>query len=341
MIDLSPPEPPGPVMRSSPRSHCVVWGSQGLLLHSGLEDRLFGARGTWSFRRCEAPGCGVLWLDPFPIEEDLHLAYASYYTHGDSGGRGSAGAVCRLVVRLTRVADSILKRVSGLAAARRRIDLMFLDEVEPGRLLEVGCGDGRRLARFRERGWQVVGQEIDERAAAVARSRVPEIRTGPLETLGLEPGSFDAVVANHVLEHVADPLGLLRQCRSLLRPGGRLVLATPNPSGDGHARFGRHWFGLDPPRHLHLFPPAAGRRMAEQAGFRAIEARGEASRAYSFATGSASIARTGRFAMNADAAGRDHVAGLLFQYAGWFRSRWRPDGGDETILIAVAGPEIA
>ena len=61
---------------------CPLCGLMGsTVLYDGLEDRLFGAAGTWRMRRCAAPQCRHLWLDPRPIEEDIGRVYDTYYTH--------------------------------------------------------------------------------------------------------------------------------------------------------------------------------------------------------------------------------------------------------------------
>jgi hypothetical protein len=65
-------------MRTQSVPTCILCGSTGRTLYDELHDRLFGAPGTWSFRKCSAPGCGLVWLDPAPIEEDLSKAYTAY-----------------------------------------------------------------------------------------------------------------------------------------------------------------------------------------------------------------------------------------------------------------------
>jgi predicted SAM-dependent methyltransferase len=72
----------------------------------------------------------------------------------------------------------------------------------------------------------------------------------------------------HSLEHVHDPLSILREAYQLLVPQGRLVIAVPNIESWPYRWFGRSWFGLDLPRHLTHFCPGTLRAMLECAGFR-------------------------------------------------------------------------
>lgn len=141
------------------------------------------------------------------------------------------------------------------------------------RLLEVGCGSGKLLARMRDFGWEVTGTDFDENAVKAASALTLDVRLGPLQAQNFAPESFDAVVLKHVLEHVPDPVNELRLCRSLLKPGGKLIVLTPNLAGRGHARWQAHWRGLEPPRHLHIFTPPALRTVIEQSGLHLAELR--------------------------------------------------------------------
>jgi len=78
---------------------------------------------------------------------------------------------------------------------------------------------------------------------------------------------FDVITLNHVIEHVHDPIAVLRACHRLLKPGGRLWLETPNVDSLGLARFGRNWRGLETPRHLVLFGRRGLRQACMAAGF--------------------------------------------------------------------------
>ena len=244
-------------------SACYLCGRHGEVLYHGLTDRLFGAPGEWSFRKCTGSDCGLVWLDPRPTTADIGKAYRHYYTHGPANHA--------LQSRATRIIRAILHTVStyflGLQCERRRYKRMYLDQTSPGRLLEVGCGNGKRLARLQGLGWEVTGQEIDPVAAEHVRTvkGIP-VHLGPLETI--ESGEYDVVILSHVIEHVYDPVAMLTTCHRLLKKNGLLVVLTPNAASHGHRTFGAAWRGLEPPRHLHLFSNQTLSRIAQQAGFR-------------------------------------------------------------------------
>jgi len=68
-------------LRSSAQDFCHCCGQKGLPLYENLKDRLFGVPGNWSIHQCPDQECLLMWLNPCPLEEDLHLAHLNYYTH--------------------------------------------------------------------------------------------------------------------------------------------------------------------------------------------------------------------------------------------------------------------
>jgi hypothetical protein len=60
---------------------CYLCGAEGHILYGNLRDRLFGAPGEWNLKKCPDAKCGLIWLDPMPVEADLHKVYENYYTH--------------------------------------------------------------------------------------------------------------------------------------------------------------------------------------------------------------------------------------------------------------------
>lgn len=256
-------------IRCAPSPRCLACGDGGVALYEGLRDHLAGAPGRWRMVQCADPLCALLWLDPKPLQEDLIKAYASYHTHGRQRGRSAAQLGLSALNAACKLASRALELGSVLGRQRRQLRTMYLGAGRPGRLLEVGCGSGRFLDRMRRAGWAVQGTDIDPAVAARIRGRYAiDIDVGELHSLRYAADSFDAVALSQVIEHVHDPRQLLAECRRLLRPGGRLVLSTPNARGLAHRRYGRFWRGLEPPRHLQVFTPQALARCVTDAGLR-------------------------------------------------------------------------
>jgi 2-polyprenyl-3-methyl-5-hydroxy-6-metoxy-1,4-benzoquinol methylase len=124
-----------------------------------------------------------------------------------------------------------------------------------GRVLDVGCGSGAFLELAVSAGWDAVGLEVDPEAVRSAQSRGLDVRQGEIDTLLGSGERFTVITVSHVLEHVHEPLRLLKACRALLEPRGWLWLEVPNFEAPGRSRFGCDWLHLDPPRHLTQFTP--------------------------------------------------------------------------------------
>src|SRR6478735_1843311 len=115
-------------IRASPRPRCFLCDVEGKPLHQKLVDPFFSAPGTWNFKQCARDQCGLIWLDPTPLPEDLHLAYQKYFTHGEQDGQVGMGM--RLRAFLYSAYQTISKApglFTGLEKSRREALHMFLD----------------------------------------------------------------------------------------------------------------------------------------------------------------------------------------------------------------------
>ncbi|OQA31144.1 MAG: hypothetical protein BWY57_02489 [Betaproteobacteria bacterium ADurb.Bin341] len=94
-----------------------------------------------------------------------------------------------------------------------------------------------------------------------------DVLTGELRAETYLQESFDAILMSHVIEHMQDPQAVIAETLRLLRPGGVLIILTPNTKSLGHRWFKHNWLHLDPPRHLHLFNCSNLSKCCLDAGF--------------------------------------------------------------------------
>jgi 2-polyprenyl-3-methyl-5-hydroxy-6-metoxy-1,4-benzoquinol methylase len=268
-------------------NRCPVCAETGReVLHADMVDNVFrAAPGKWTLWQCAK--CRGAYLDPRPARESIHLAYANYYTHREASARANyatLGLFRKLRRRLVngytnwRYSTRAMPATAlGLPAAlmmpplKKLIDRQYRHlprlPMGGGILLDVGCGDGAFLSLARACGWDVVGLDPDPEAAANASRQGLTVHQGGIEYFQGQSGLFDVITLNHVIEHVHEPVEVLKACRTLLKPGGRLWLETPNIDGFGHARFQKNWRGLETPRHLVLFNRRSIREALVSAGF--------------------------------------------------------------------------
>lgn len=142
---------------------------------------------------------------------------------------------------------------------------------EGGSVLEIGCGPGLMLAAFHRRGWRVLGIERNAEVISAARKNPElEIITSPVEALP-QDARFDLIIMFQVLEHIGDPVPLLRECAKRLSPGGRLIINVPNFSSWQSRFAAAKWLHLDVPRHLVHFTPETLAATLERASLRLVD----------------------------------------------------------------------
>ncbi len=330
------------------RDHCPMCGMTGPARYTDLQDRFFHAPGRWSFRECGA--CRHLWLDPAPAPEELPKLYTEYYTHTRQGPdqegpaldarladalalRGLPRAQAPRVGYMRWLAAKLACTIPPVGALADRVT-MYVGEDSPGRLLEVGCGDGRTLARLQSLGWKVQGIEPDRRAARIARMSLHlEVDETTLENAQFGEGQFDAIIMSHVIEHLEDPTRALRTCWRWLDAGGRMVVVTPNLDSLGHATFGPSWMHLDPPRHLHIFSPHSLGKAFLNAGLAIPDLRTSSTFAFQ-SFGPSRRLRSEAATTLAGGNARSIVGGCALQFKEWLLELQGEKVGEELIATA-------
>jgi 2-polyprenyl-3-methyl-5-hydroxy-6-metoxy-1,4-benzoquinol methylase len=313
--------------------------------YSGLNDRLFGAPGSWNVRARD----GMFWLDPAPAPEDIMQAYATYHTHaGDvpdvdtSQGRvGWYHALRQRVWSAYQDVDSSGRRrkppwQAWLPPVREQLafDRAFLDPIRGGKVLDVGCGSGELVDRLKQLGWAAKGIDPDPRAVEQARSLGRAVERAGVETLDRIPETFDAVTMIHVIEHVYHPMTVLKRVLGLLKPGGKAVIVTPNAGSLCSRFFGRHWRGLEPPRHLQLFNKQTLQQALNEAGFKHVTVRTSFRDASGMFCASYALWRTGRHTQGAVPRPAVRLLGDAMLSVQWLLTRAGLPVGEELVAIA-------
>lgn len=255
-----PQEAPGSfanrsVVAEEALGHCTLCGStERVDVASGYDYESLTCGNRWRVRCCSE--CQHWQLDPRPALSTLSTIYpATYYSY----------QMEQTVSPVAMWAKTWLDR------RKLRKALAFQNDLPDG-YLDVGCGDGRYLRILEAAGVpraRLFGMELDDAAVDRLRERGYQAWNCRAEevALHLPTGSLDLVTMFHVIEHVSDPRTVIERLSALLRPGGALVVETPNIDSVDCRLFRRtFWGGYHFPRHWHFFSTESLARLLEQCG---------------------------------------------------------------------------
>jgi 2-polyprenyl-3-methyl-5-hydroxy-6-metoxy-1,4-benzoquinol methylase len=246
-------------------SACPVCESnQSTQMFTEVKDWSFNcAPGHWAYWKCIK--CQSLYLNPRPTRGSIGRAYGSYYTHNnDAINKNLFGALRQklrneclfhwLGIDINPRLDFKSKLYLSVFKPFifRKYPLNELYKYPRGTLLDVGCGNGDLMDAARSMGFSVNGLEIDPSAVSAAVGRGLTVRQGSYDLLSQYQDNFDYIICSHVLEHVHDPRELLQLLIKAVKPGGSVFITWPNPKSIALTMFGKHWRGLEAPRHICL-----------------------------------------------------------------------------------------
>jgi 2-polyprenyl-3-methyl-5-hydroxy-6-metoxy-1,4-benzoquinol methylase len=220
------------------------------------EFQRFARMGSYTYERCRS--CGLLVLEPFPTLEIIEKHYSEKF---------DAGNYQTLLSFSDQYRQIYIDYVKWIGRHVR---------LPSKRTLDIGCFTGELVAALMSEGADACGVELQERAVQIAEKRLPGrvFAINIDETNGPFPdASLDVITLMAVIEHVQEPVRLVRRIRALLKDGGWFFLETPNASSWPAHLVRRFWPLLAPVEHLHLFSEPAIRRTLEDEGFGIVELR--------------------------------------------------------------------
>ncbi|MFM7672013.1 MAG: class I SAM-dependent methyltransferase [Bacteroidota bacterium] len=228
-------------------THCPVCGHAELTEVFPVIDQLV-SRELFTLVACGHCLCRLTQGAPDQASSYKYYQSTDYISHSNT----NRGWINRLYQQVRK--RTLLQKVRLVSASTG---------LSNGRVLDVGSGTGAFVSALRKAGWQADGLEPDPTARKVALS---DFGTNLLDIdrlFHLPEASFDAITLWHVLEHVHDLNGYMKQFHRLLKPGGTLLIALPNYTSWDATHFGNWWAAYDVPRHLYHFCPRSIRSLAQ------------------------------------------------------------------------------
>ena len=214
---------------------CPWCGSEKAQINLWLKDEFLTKE---DFHICECLNCGLLYTMPRPDKEKIGAYYKSeaYYSHQEN----KKGFIPKVYERVKSIN---LKHKYRLAT----------NGLQPGKLLDIGCGVGDFLHTAEMHGWECIGVEPSEDAKSIAQKRIKGKIITSMELESFPDGAFDVITMWHVLEHVDDLKWQVAQLQRLVKPSGRVVIAVPNYTSYEGQYYKEHWAAYAVPRHLNHF----------------------------------------------------------------------------------------
>jgi 2-polyprenyl-3-methyl-5-hydroxy-6-metoxy-1,4-benzoquinol methylase len=226
-------------MASDWTAACLACGGALATELAQVYDTRFGIPQPYGIARCRA--CDLVQTVPRPRPDELGRHYARHYNFG-----GESGTL------YTRLRDRFLASRAYRLWLAVDGDISFHARRGAGRLLDIGCNEGRGLALYAANGFTVEGLETNPTAAAAARGRGFTIHT--VELAEFQPTErYDVAVLSNVLEHALDPAAMLAEVRRVLKPGGAVWISCPNARSWLATLFGSHWINWHVPFHIVHF----------------------------------------------------------------------------------------
>jgi SAM-dependent methyltransferase len=249
---------------------CPVCADEGP--HSGylVSERMLGLGDIFRYQRCRACGARALLNPPTSWERYYPSTYYSFSPPESRGKGGIVGSLRRLrnEAQLSRFAvlraAAALYQHRPLGAAAHALVPTSKETRRPVTdlaVLEVGGGWGDFVSELADLGLSRLAN-CDPFAKAPERASWRHV-SDMQELAGTE---WDVIVSNHAIEHVADPVSLLRVMAGLLAPHGRILIRTPVADSWAADRYGARWVQHDAPRHLVIHTHLSLRHAGERAG---------------------------------------------------------------------------
>lgn len=227
---------------------CNLCGSTEWITVINREDLNTHIDGIFQLVRCKI--CGLVYQNPRPLLSEWDFLYPEQYDQFTN-------------ITTEEFQNNIFFRY-GLKKRLRNIEKY----VAGGNICDLGSATGDFLREVKiHTEWQGFGIEPSQYASDLARNYGLNVFNGTLED-GPFPGiNFDVITMWNVIEHLPDPLRTLKLAYRRLKPGGILVVTTPNlDSFDAHL-FGKYWIGYELPRHYYVFSITSLSKFLDQIDF--------------------------------------------------------------------------
>lgn len=240
---------------------CFICDNNFRYLFTHFDSYLKTSNKKFDIYKCT--NCGLLKIFPEPTSQEIQNFYPREYYSFNSANNS------KLLEKIKYEILGIHYKVKRKSLSMRLLAHIFINSIHAvplyypkynAKFLDIGCGDGYWIDMLEKYGWnctgvELIGQEHDK------------IRIGNFLEMNFDE-KYEFIRMSHVLEHVLNSEEYLFKIKSLLCDGGECHISLPNTNSACFKIFGKYWFALDVPRHLHGFNNKNLKIMMRRAGLK-------------------------------------------------------------------------
>lgn len=231
-------------------------------------DLLYHTPGEFHVVRCK--NCGLIMTNPRPSKEEISKYYPDNYGPHKHCKEEDKNLNSSTIIRYFR---------RRLPASLRRFYQIFMESNPgkipkfntPGKVFEFGCATGNFLKTLKDRGWKTEGVEIDKKSVDYANKEGLNVKCGRLEDFNFGTNKYDLIVAFMALEHVHNPVNVVKKLREMIKENGYFVFSVPNTDSWEFGFFKDKWQGLHIPVHLFHYNKSTIKKILSLGDFRLIK----------------------------------------------------------------------
>jgi 2-polyprenyl-3-methyl-5-hydroxy-6-metoxy-1,4-benzoquinol methylase len=219
--------------------------------------------------------CGTIFTWPRPDQKEINIYYGNIYYSYNELSKNNKSKLSNFRYRMRKIFYKRFYSINLISPAELILYWIFKNrygplsqKFKPGKILDIGCGDGFFLSCLKDLGWQVKGIEIDEKSAQFANQQGLNVFAGILEQANLPDNFFDVIRLSHTLEHVYNPKETLKEIYRILKPNGSVIIKVPNFNSIALKFYPK---GLEIPRHLFHFNIENLKKLLHDTGFHNIK----------------------------------------------------------------------
>lgn len=208
--------------------------------------------------------CSAAFLGGIAIDDDYYRKYydKGYYEVPSAGNK----------TLLNRVLQAMF---SFSIRQKEKLMLKYSRTKRPLSIIDIGCGNGDFLLRLPKEKFETHGIEINKDGYEICQQKGIHAYNQEIQRIDFQGKTFDIATMWHVLEHVKEPVEMLKAIRKILNDDGILMFQVPNRDSYGFRWGKKHWFHLDSPRHLIHFNRRSIKKLCELSGFEIIAIKNE------------------------------------------------------------------